>query len=180
MARTNRGARRSFIRGGVARRETQWLDLPEVGFSLPSANSGVILLSLTTAEKALRPFTIVRTRGMWQIESDQSAASELASVALGACVVSDQAEAVGISAVPTPDIDAVSDLWFVYERLYSSFLFASATGFVEPTGSMGAFDSKAMRKVEEGQDVVFVVENGAVTANGAFGRLSGRLLIKLH
>ena len=177
-----RSVRRSsgFIRGGRPQRETQWLELPEVAFSLPGANSGVLLLSLTAAEKALRPFTVMRTRGVWFLSSDQSAASELYSTAMGACVVSDQASAVGITAVPTPDIDALSDLWFLYERITNAFLFGDGTGFIENAGILAPFDSRAMRKVEEGEDVVFVVENGAVTAAGALGRLSGRLLIKLH
>ena len=176
----NRRARRSFIRGGRSVRETQWLELEEVAFSLPSANSAVVLLSLTTAEKALRPFTIMRTRGMWHIESDQTAATEISQVALGAAVVSDQASAIGVTAVPTPEIDKASDLWFLYESIISSFVVISAIGAFEPAGVTQQFDSKAMRKVEDGEDVVFVVENGALAADGAIGRLTGRVLIKLH
>ena len=113
-------------------------------------------------------------------ESDQTAAQERWSFAFGMCVVSDQASAAGITAIPTPDIDAVSDLWFVYERMIAEFLFSDSTGEQEGAGLRKEVDSRAMRKVEEGEDVVVVVENGATTSNGAICVVAGRLLIKLH
>jgi len=170
-----------FLRGGVRRRETQWLELPTVSFGLASPNAASLLLSLTTAEKALRPFTIVRTRGSFLIHSDQAVAFEYFDMTLGGCVVSDQAEAIGITAVPTPTTDRASDLWFLYEEGRGYFDFATAIGFTHDhgPGQFREFDSKAMRKVEEGNDIVIVAETSGASA-GMTGRVSGRMLIKLH
>ena len=173
-------ARKSgFVRRhGRMVRETRWLDLPTTGVTLSGANSTVILLSLTAVELALRPFTIVRTRGVWQTGSDQLAASELYETSLGMCVVSDQALAIGITAVPTPEEDRESDLWFVYETRLGQFDFISLIGF-ESQMDQTPFESKAMRKVEDGQDVILVVQNSSTSA-GAGVTVAGRLLIKLH
>jgi len=175
--------RRSLGRGAghaAARRLTRWFDIPWTVSGLTTTNSAILVASFTAAELALRPFTIVRCRGILKISSDQSAASESARASMGLAVVSDQAIAIGITAVPTPETDRASDLWFVYESIVSDFLFADATGFTEPTGTLLRWDSKAMRKVEEGQDVALVVENTGISANGAFIEVAGRMLIKLH
>ena len=177
-----RRARRSglVLRGGRNVRETRWLNLTESSTTLPAANSGVITNVTGASILALRPFTVIRSRGILHVETDQSAASEVYSVAWGAAVVSDQAVAVGITAVPTPFIDAVSDLWFIYEQVVGSFVLGDATGFVDSAGVLKPYDSRAMRKVEEGAQMVFVAENGSVTANGCVIRVNGRVLIKLH
>ena len=161
-------------------RETLWADLAEASTTLPGANSGAITNVTGAALLAIRPWTVVRTRGLWHVESDQSAASETYSVAFGACVVSDQAVGVGVTAVPTPSIDAASDLWLLYERIMGTFEFGDATGFQTAGGVQREFDSRAMRKVEEGTQLIFVIENGAVTAAGCIARTFARVLIKLH
>jgi len=168
-----------FIRGGQRVRETQWLPIDKTLATVSAAGAAVLLNSLNTAEKALRPFTIVRTRGMFFMRSDQVAAPELYSVAIGGCVVSDQAEAIGVTAIPTPSTDRGSDLWFLYEENMALYELGTFVGFDFDAGVRKEFDSKAMRKVEEGQDVVFVLE--ATTGSlGATVQTAGRLLIKLH
>ena len=180
MANIRTGRKSGFImRGGVSRRETRWLDAVPIGISLGAPSTAVITHSLTAVELALRPFTVIRTRGFWTSESDQFITSEAWQVALGHCVVSDQAVAIGVTAVPTPETDMESDLWYVYEQLMGSFLFGDATGFQEAAAATGTFDSKAMRKVEDGQDIVSVIETAAISA-GAVVRVGFRSLIKLH
>ena len=49
--------------------------------------------------------------------SDQTTASEGFHAGMGFSVVSDQAFAIGVTAVPTPMSDIDSDLFFVYETL---------------------------------------------------------------
>jgi len=177
-----RNRKSGFVRvGGVKRRETQWLDIPGSVQNLATPQSAVNLNLLTTAEKALRPFTVVRTRGVFHINSDQAAVTEDQSLALGFCVVSDQAAAIGIAALPTPITDQESDLWFVYEQLMNSFLFLSAVGVGSSTGAFKEYDSRAMRKVQEGQDIAIVAESDiAGLGTGVDIRHGGRLLIKLH
>ncbi len=166
MANINVGRRSGFIvRSGVRRRETLW-----TGFSWTENNiatSGAVFLGvLSAAELALRPFTVIRTRGMLLVNLDQTAASERQLGAFGACVVSDQASAIGVTAIPTPLTDQTSDLWFLYE------LFASQQNVATGVGIQGSvpqtFGSKAMRKIEDGQDLATVVELSSLSDGATF------------
>ena len=171
-------ARRSgrVFRGGVQRRESLWLFVSGAFATFGAASSGAILGSLNAAALALRPFTVVRTRGYMHIASDQVAAAEQQAINLGYAVVSDQASAIGITAVPTPTTDKGSDLWFVYETLMTSQELNT-----DLRGIGKEYDSRAMRKVELGQDVLVIAETEVATlTNGVDLRHSARLLIKLH
>ncbi len=172
-------ARRQFVRGSALRqgqrRETLWIGQPLVASTLAALNSAAIQSSLNAAALALRPFTIIRHRLLIYLTSDQEAASELQFAAFGACVVSDQARAIGISAVPTPVNEVSFDLWFSHRWIASGH----GAGTVDSQrGTPYEIDSKAMRKVEEGSDVINVVENA--TADGVIISVAGRMLIKLH
>ncbi len=141
--------------------------------------SSIFALSLTAAELAFRPFTIVRTHLEILQQSDQLAVSEFMAAALGICVVSQSASSAGIGAIPTPLTELDSDLWLVYQPMLHQFLFASAVGFQAMVGVRYTVDSKAMRKVNNDQDVAVVVE-GSVTGEGQSISVIGRMLIKLH
>ena len=177
MANLNIRRRSGFIqRGGVSRRETLWIEISTVEATLGGAPTAVLANSLNAAALALRPFTVVRTRGIFFARSDQNIAGETYMADLGLCVVSDQAAAIGVTAVPTPATDKGSDLFFVYEQLISRHFFGTSVG-VNEQGISKQFDSKAMRKVNDDQDLVLVLEN---EINGVVTATSGRLLIKLH
>jgi len=169
-----------FIRPGRAqRRQTLWLESTEFSTTLASAGSASLVSTLNAAALALRPFTVVRSRGFMFVESDQSAASEYFSVAYGQTVVTEQASAAGIISVPTPALESASD-WHVYARSQGLFVLGDATGFVEVGAERSVqIDSKAMRKVDVGEDLVIVLEN-AVTSSGSIIRSFVRVLIKLH
>ena len=169
---------RQLVRRGGQRRMSSWLDLPPTSTGLASASA--IILALTTAEKAKRPFTIVRTHLVVQIVTDQLAADELQVGAIGGCVVSDQAVGIGVTAVPTPETDAASDFWFLHQWLISDFALASSIGFDADAGHIYTIDSKAMRKVNEDEDIIFVIEGGSVLGSGVAIRAAGRMLIKEH
>ena len=94
---------------------------------------------------------------------------------LGFAVVSDQAAAIGVTAVPTPDTNQDSSLFFVFENLWGRIEAGGTT--VSELGHGATYDSKAMRKVEIGQDIVQTVE--AVTTS-AIIQDGFRMLIKLH
>ncbi len=178
MANIRTGHRSGFLqRGGVRRRESLWISIVTVEVTLGGAPTAVLLLALNAAALALRPFTIVRTRGVIFCRSDQTDNAETFIGDLGAAVVSDQAVAAGVTAVPTPLTDKGSDLWFLYEQLPSRQAGTTPTGLTQNVGVSKEFDSKAMRKVEQGQDVVFVGENEIAGLNMI---ISGRMLIKLH
>ncbi len=174
MARKSGNVRRD----GRMRRNTEWIEAPVDSTTLASASTAVLTGVLSAGSLLLRPFTIVRTRGMFYARSDQTAALEDWSVALGYAVVSEQATAIGVTAVPTPETDKGSDLWFVYEEIFGTFGFISGVGVFMGDYSR-SFDSKAMRKVEDGQDLSIVVETSAISA-GVKVVESARILVKLH
>ncbi len=178
MANLNIGRKSGFIvRSGVRRRETVWFFLPFGSDTLAASATAILTASLNAAALELRPFTIVRTRLQWLCISDQSAASESFVGNFGMCIVSDQAIAVGVSSVPTPATDLGSDLWFLIDQWI---------GQVQLIGSDWSqnlqprvLESKAMRKVDIGQDIAFVSEAG-IGGNGVAVKTVGRILVKLH
>ena len=127
----------------------------------------------------MRPFTIVRSRFLIGIETDQVIGSERQIGAVGGAVVSDQAVAVGVTAVPMPITDMASDLWFFHQLAYNTFRFASGVGFDASASEMYEVDSKAMRKVDIGQDIVIVGELSA-TGEGFNLLFGGRMLVKVN
>jgi len=157
-------------------RRTVWFNF-SVGATTLVASSQVLLASLNAQALGFRPFTIVRTRVLMQIESDQSAASEATNGAYGAIIVSDEAVAAGSASIPGPTSDTDAP-WFVWQPWINSFLLGDGTGFVEPAGYTVVIDSKSMRKVGLNQDVAIMAqEAGGV---GAIITARGRMLIKLH
>ena len=165
--------------GRAQRRETSWFDIPALQVTLDNASQ--LVASLTAAELAKRPFTIMRTHLEVLIHSDQVgvSATEHQFGAIGMCVVSDQALAIGITAVPVPGDDAASDLWFLHQWMFSAIDFATAIGFDSDAGAHYHIDSKAARKVNDDQDLVVVVQ-GLTLGEGVTFAVGGRILIKEH
>ena len=164
-------ARRSY--GGVVhrrpRRESIWF---QISVAEATLSGSTLIHSLSAGALAYRPFTIVRSIIELGLKSDQAAAIESQIAAYGLAVVTDQAVAVGVSAVPTPITELSSDLWFMHK-----LLFANESALVDRTrdGTYASVDSRAMRKVEDGQDVVGV---GQVSGFGAILTVAGRFLVK--
>ncbi len=175
MARNRGFVSRGHARG--TRRETSWLEIEPDVQSVD--NTAAITHSLDAATLAKRPFTIIRTRMTVIVSPGQLIADAIQIAAIGIAVVSDQASAIGITAVPTPTTDLDSDLWFVHQSLLGDFTFISAAGFDASGGEVYHIDSKAMRKVNDDQDVVVVVE-GATIGDAAIITQMGRFLIKEH
>ena len=166
--------RRTVVRGGrSSKRESQWLDIAFVATTLTTPG-GTITNSASAAVLALRPFTIIRVHMEIFVISDQAAAIEQQAGAYGLAVVSDQALAIGITAVPTPVTDMGSDLWFLHQ-IY--FVNSSSLTDRSMPGQKYSIDSKAMRKVNDDQDIAFVAETSAVAA-GAILFTAGRMLVK--
>jgi len=155
-------------------RLTHWAQIAPVRTVLASGAS-VLTNFLTAADLAARPFTIIRVHLEISARSDQVAATENWMVGAGMCVISDQALAIGVTAIPTPITDLGSDLWFVHGILSGQFSFLSAVGAVSSEVSKD-LDSKAMRKVNDDQDFALVVE--AAAFNGLDVMTAGRMLIK--
>ena len=146
--------------------------------TLAGPGSTNLVQELNAAALALRPFTIIRTRGFWSIRGDQETVDELQEAAFGCIIVSDQAAAVGITAVPTPATESGSS-WYVFDTAVGFFRVVTATGAQENQNRLMQIDSKAMRKVEEGQTAISVLENGP-NSLGVTYNVFHRVLIKLH
>jgi len=169
---------RSRGRSG-SHRQTVWIAVTETGTVLAAANSVARTNLLNAAALALRPFTIVRTRGVISIGSDQVAASEDYEAAMGMAVISDQASAIGVTAVPTPFTDLGSDLFFVHEMQVGGLEVVTAAGFDAQTVTSRTYDSKAMRKVNEDEQVNVMLEASSIS-NGCTVFHAARMLIKTH
>ena len=171
-------AHRNFRRGAQAirkARETLWLFIGSTDTTLTAAG-GSIIVALNAAALALRPFTIVRTHFEVAVRSDQAAAIETQAVGVGFAVVNDQALSVGVTAVPTPVSESGSSLWFLHR-----FIFADESNLTDRTRSARfvEIDSKVMRKVDLGQDLLGVVElDTTAGSGGAIVSVAGRMLIK--
>jgi len=175
-----RTARRSglVLRGGRNRRESLWVSGPVIITTITTASTAVLTATLGAIPLNLRPFTVVRTRGYLHVSGDQLTGTENWGVSMGMAVVSDQAAAIGVTAVPTPETDRDSDLWFVYETIMGRFGLSSAIGLLE-LGEKKDYDSRAMRKVEGGQDIAVVLETSASHPSAIVAH-AFRQLIKLH
>jgi len=181
MANIRTARRSGFItRGSRNVRETLWVGVDTVLSTL--AASGVALQTQSNAALlSLAPFTITRFRGYMFLRSDQFAASESYGGAWGMAVVTEQAAAIGVTAVPTPITDDFSDSWVAYQKMLNFIHFGDGTG-TQIYGQMVEVDSRAMRKVEDGFAIITVVENevGTVSTDGVVVGAGGRLLLKLH
>jgi len=169
--------RRDFVRGSGAiarKRETSWFEFPPIRFALAGPDTATLVFSLNVPALAFRPFTVVRSHFVIGVESDQAAAIEQQQIGFGIAVVSDQAVAVGVTAVPTPIADMASNFWLLHQLLYGD-----ASTLTDRTIPMVSrqIDSKAMRKVELGQDIVIVAETGS-GSDGALVTVGGRMLVK--
>jgi len=168
---------RSALRQGQ-RRQTLWIGLDFVATSAATSAS-VLVASLNAAALALRPFTIVRTYMHLGLQSDQVVTTEDQVVAIGQVVVSSRAVASGIGAIPTPIGNLDSDLWFLHQWMTSSFTLLSSVGSDGQFQTNMDIESKAMRKVDVGEDIVRVIEVASASSGLTISTM-GRMLVKLH
>jgi len=125
-------------------------------------------------------FTIVRIRGEF-LAFLQSAGSNGDGFqgAVGIGLASDEAFAVGITALPTPLSDDEDELW-IWHSFFNIFAGTAATGSREPAATVRLpVDTKAMRKFPVGTTMfaaVEVVETGVAVGSS---KLLTRMLFKL-
>ncbi len=129
--------------------------------TVPAA-SKLLLTSFTLDNPGISE-TVRRTRGRFFFASDQAAAIEEISGAWGAVIVTDAAAAIGITAIPGAVTDRSDDNWYMWEP-FGNHLSNGIGGNVSAgVQQMVDFDSKAMRKVESGFQIAFVVENASAS-----------------
>ena len=103
--------------------------------------------------------TIVRTRGVMSVTTDQTSAREEQLGALGMIRATDRAVAAGAASIPGPFTDADDDGWFMWEP----FAQLQTSDSIAPASHRIVIDSKAQRIVREGQQLAVMLENGSGT-----------------
>ena len=115
-----------------------------------------------TAVPVVQGETVVRTRGFINVRSDQTGSAEDGPGALGFAILNDESVAAAGASVPVPYTSQDSELWFVHQYFDWSMQTLAAEVAQVPYQRYD-FDSKAMRKIEQGQTLAVIVENGSVT-----------------
>ena len=128
-------------------------------YDVIAASSKVLITSLVLNNAGISE-TIRRTRGLVSIISDQTSTVETQAGAFGAVVVSDVALAAGVASIPGPLTNRDDDGWLLWVPFFQR---GADNGLAE--NQPYEFDSKAMRRVEDGFSIAFVAEN----ANTGFG-----------
>ena len=172
---------RSPRTSGVSRRQTSWAIGPRGAQGAVAVNSSVVFPTGSQATES--GLTIVRIRGsaFFHLASVDAVDGGFARVGFGICIVSENASAVGITAIPTPLTDVGWDGW-MYHRLFALIAGIPITDLGGMVGPNFRFDidGKAMRKEKETDVVVGVVEYQQEQGTAdARGYLDTRLLVKL-
>ncbi len=160
MARARSHSRAGFTTGRRRAPSTWARDVSPVAIVVPAA-SKVLLLTVALNNPGIGE-TVRRTRGTFYITSDQSMVIEEQYGAFGMVVVSDLALAAGAASIPGPSTNASDDGWFLWEPFLVQQTLASAQAAANGVGRID-FDSKAMRRVEEGFGIAIMVENAHAT-----------------
>ena len=167
--------RSAVVRGRGPKRSTQWLGSADNTAVTNLASNGT---RLDQTFPFGEPATIIRTRGTLWVMPDQETTDEDAFGAFGMAVVTDEAAAIGVTAVPAPSSVSDSDQWFLWLPWFTNLRFQSGVGVEPNIAQRFDFDSKAMRKVHDGSTAIVVIEND--TSVGLDFALLFRMLIKLH
>jgi len=156
------------------KRLTSWASGPEgLLFQTVVAKAG-----FPTGVAPAEDLTIVRTHGdlLVRLTTSDDVGSGM-DFGFGICIVSDQAFAIGQTAIPGPLTDAEWDGWFVHKLFNIAGSIFNGTG---PTSVRYEINSKAMRKFTVGNSMVAMIETanevGAVTIRA---NLLTRILSKL-
>ncbi len=154
------------VAASAARRSDWAIGISSTAFTNVPAASTLLLAAVadsTLAASGITPATLIRTRGMYSIKSDQNAAGEVQIGAIGLAVVDERARAAGVGSLATPITNMISDEWYYINGFAYEVSLNSAVGFDSNSAHMVEVDSRAMRKIDDGQAMVVVVENAGAT-----------------
>jgi len=123
-----------------------------------AAGTKVLLATIVLSNVGIGE-VVRRTRGQVLVISDQASVAEQQNGAFGMVVVTDLAAAAGAASIPGPVTDANDDGWFVWVPTLQI-----TGGTIGGAPSVGVpqwphlYDSKAMRRVEEGFVIAVMFE----------------------
>ena len=167
-----RAVRRTFSRG--SRPGGTWARVFSVAqVSVPAA-SKVLVTSFQPTLVGIGE-TVRRTVGEFAVSSDQTGAIEQQLGAVGMIVVTDVALAAGVASLPGPATNSQDDGWFVWQGLIRR----GDASLTAPIVQQYHYDSKAMRRVEEGFIVAVIVENSHAT-HGMLFHMTGSMYATRH
>ena len=149
--------RRGFTtRSTGYRAPTNWARAVSPVYAMVPAATKVLLFTAVLSNPGINE-TIRRTRGLISIRSvDTGDIQRLGS--LGFIVVNDLAAAAGVASMPGPITDGSDDGWFVWQPVLSG---KASAAILE--SEQFEFDSKAMRRIEEGFTIAVIAENAHAT-----------------
>ena len=150
---------RAFVPRGRRVQNMTWAGLFPVSPQLVPAGNKLLLGSFVISGDFDE--TITRSRGSVTWVSDQVASTESPTGALGLIVVSEDAFAIGITAIPDPVFDVDNDGWLMWVPL------TTYQRSAEITPNPKEFDSKGQRIVRDGSRVVLVAANAHATEGAA-------------
>ena len=127
------------------------------GVAVSGAQS--ILGSVTFTTGSGLEATILRSRGQCLLACTPNAVADVEVIGLGIIVVSESAFAAGAASLPGPIADISSDSW-LYHSLHGFDAVAATAGDGQSItlNERVEIDSKAMRRLPEGNVVVFMAE----------------------
>ncbi len=171
-------ANRRFI-SQAPRRSTAWVQFQSAGFVDHTASQHATLATMTQAQlERFVPCTITRTVGLMVVSADTDfITNQVYSGAAGACVVREEARAAGIGSLPQPFGSAEDEMWFWHQ--YFAEVFDDRADSDLRLSTHYKIDSKAQRKVSDGDAIVFTGQGGG-EADGFDVNLMVRMLLKLH
>ncbi len=160
-----------------SRRKTEWIATTTALVDIGAGASSLVFSFSQATLAPLYPFTVVRTRIALLTAADAGFISDQDwSAALGVMVTTQLALSAGAASLPNPITNIGDDYWFVHQP-FMGFVEASS-GVDLLTGLQINIDSKAQRKVEDGQVIVGVIQN--LGGDSVQIAIMARLLLKLH
>ena len=170
---------RSF-RGGGVRRRTQWDEVGQLTALSNAAADTDFILGGAGAAFTTSGSTVVRLRGIigMKLVSATSAGDGFTG-AVGVGIVSGDAFAIGVTAVPMPNAQASWGGWLFHQffDITSGTIVAAGAGFEIHQDIV--IDSKAMRKAGLNETIYIAADVTEVGAAQLFIRAKCRVLVKL-
>jgi len=179
MARSPRFTSNRFPQ--KSRRSFNWVGGVATAFGVQAIAAGASTLVASMDTRVLShvaPFTVMRVRGLLSVTSDQVGGDEIPHGAFGIAVVNGEAFDAGVGSVPTPFTESFDDRW-LYHTYWAAPVAVIAGQSVSQRQEHHIIDGKAMRKMEFGDVMVCVIENGS-NSQGAQFIINFRTGIKLH
>ena len=164
------------------RRLTDWLGgvsvVPTNETTLNGQTSAIVSFFDTRAASLNQaPFTIVRQRGMLVVSPQAISIEQFVIGAFGICVVNGEAFDAGVASIISPWSESFDDRW-LYHTYFSAQNKLNAAISNSMIGQVIDIDGKGQRKVESGDVIVTMIENGS-SDNMTF-MTNVRMLLKLH